>query len=132
MTDVTDAEAAEVLWASSEQGKAAVQAGWKRAEAIGARVYLVEVGAIVYAAYLAAGQDAEPMEDGEAAPAEDEPKPAHLHSWAVLSVQPHTPWMPFGKPIPHTIALVRCSACGEPDARRLPGEWTAKDLERGG
>jgi hypothetical protein len=66
MTDITDAEAAEVLWASSEQGKAAVKAAWDRWKQIRRNapdaalpgvifVDQADIGAIVYAAYLAAG-----------------------------------------------------------------------------
>jgi hypothetical protein len=120
MTEITDAEAAEVLWASSEQGKSAVQAAW--AKALDLNVAFVSTGknmadvrAIVYAAYLAAGWDAEPMEDDE---------PAHLHSWGILGAQPHTPFVVIGKPVPHTIVLIRCTECGEPDALMLVGEWT--------
>lgn len=65
MTQISDAEAAEVLWASSEEGKAAVRAGWERAKQIGIAghpvvtggrpIDMADIGAIVYAAYLAAG-----------------------------------------------------------------------------
>jgi hypothetical protein len=123
MTEITDAMAAEVLWASSEQGKAAVRAGWERAESIGVRADLAEVGAVVYAAYLAAGWD------GETEPGEDEPELAHLHSRVVLAVQPYTPWVVIGKPVPYTIVLMRCSACGEPETRTLLGTWTVEDLQ---
>jgi len=34
----------------------------------------------------------------------------------------------FGKPVPHTIALIRCTECGEPDTRMLAGEWTLHEL----
>lgn len=65
MTGITDDEAAEVLWASSEQGKAAVRAAWARWEQIrqgapeltsGIQVLAVDradIGAVVYAAYQA-------------------------------------------------------------------------------
>lgn len=135
MTEITDAEAAEVLWASSEQGKAAVMAAWERWEKIRHNapdaalpgiimVDRADISAIVYAAYLAAGWDAEAMED--------EPAPVHLHCWEILGVQPHMPAVMFGKPIPHTIVLMRCSECGEPDTRMLPGEWAKADLEGSG
>jgi hypothetical protein len=127
MTDITDAEAAEVLWASSEQGEAAVRAAYDRARSYGvlmtgAHVTESDISGIVYAAYLAAGWDPEPMED--------EPAPAHDHQWTILAAQPHTPAVMFGKPVPHTIVLVRCTACSEPDSRMLPGEWTLEDLQR--
>lgn len=82
MTDITDAEAAEVLWASTEQGRAARLAACRKADELGLSrtagrpamvVEPADISAIVYAAYLAAGWDAEPME-------EDEP-PAHDHQW---------------------------------------------------
>ena len=131
MTEITDAEAAEVLWASSEQGKAAVRAGWEKARKLGLDKPsghdpdMADIGAIVYAAYLAAGQYAGPMED-------DEPAPAHEHHWAILGAQPHTPTAMFGKPVPHTIVLMRCTECGEPDSRMLPGEWTLETLQEMG
>lgn len=64
-------ESAEVLWASSEQGQAAVKAAWERWErirrdapdaALPGIIFVdqADVRAIVYAAYLAAGWDAEP------------------------------------------------------------------------
>lgn len=84
MTDITDAEAAEVPRASSEQGDSG---------------------------------------SGDA--------PEHLHSWAVLGVQRSTvPPVIFGMPGKYTIALIRCSQCGEPDTRTLPGEWTMEDLNK--
>jgi hypothetical protein len=60
MTEITDAEVAEIQWASSEQGMAAVKAACDLARSLGVlgtRAYLTEsdVSAIVYAAYLAAG-----------------------------------------------------------------------------
>lgn len=64
MTDITDAEAAEVLWASSREGMAAVKAAWDRAKQLGIAghpvvtgrrpIDMADIGAIVYAAYLAA------------------------------------------------------------------------------
>jgi hypothetical protein len=59
----------------------------------------------------AAGWDAGPMEDGDT--------PVHDHHWAILAVQPYTAPVLFGKPIPHTITLIRCTACGEADSRIL-------------
>ena len=60
MTEITDSEAVKVLWASSEQGKAAVKAAHEKARRLGVDIDPLETGAIVYAAYLAAGWDAEP------------------------------------------------------------------------
>ena len=60
MTEINDAEVAEILWASSEQSKAACRAAFEKARQIGASVDHAEVGAIVYAAYLAAGWAAAP------------------------------------------------------------------------
>ena len=66
MTQISDEEAAEVLWASSEQGRAAIRAAWDRAQDLDldlrqwTSVRLrdeADVGSIVYAAYLAAGWD---------------------------------------------------------------------------
>jgi len=57
MTEITDAEAAEVLWNMSEQARAAVRAAHRRAVEIGVKVDVAGVGAIVYAACLAAGWD---------------------------------------------------------------------------
>jgi hypothetical protein len=65
----------------------------------------------------------------EAPPAEDDQEQAHLHSWVVLGAQPYTPYVMLGKPTPHTIVLIRCSACGEPDTRTLPGTWIVPDLQ---
>lgn len=84
---------------------------------------MAEIAQVVYAAYLAAGWDAEPMED--------EP-PAHDHHWAILAAQPHTPFVVLGKPVPHTIVLIRCAECGEPDSRMLPGEWALETLQEAG
>jgi hypothetical protein len=57
--ELSDAQVAEIQWASSEQGMAAVKAACDLARSLGVlgtRAYLTEsdVGAIVYAAYLAA------------------------------------------------------------------------------
>lgn len=126
MTDISNEETAEVLWASSEQGIAAVKAAWE--EACKLRVTegrypdkITDYAPIVYAAHLAAGWDSEAME-GDA-------EPAHLHAWTTLGVQPYIPWVVIGKPIPHIRVLLRCSECGEPDTRTLPGEWTLEDLQ---
>ena len=82
---------------------------------------LAEAGALTWAAHKAAGLDAEPMEDE---------RPAHDHQWAILGVQPHTMPVLWGKPAPYAIVLIRCSECGEPDTRTLPGEWTLEDLSK--
>jgi len=57
MTEINDAQVAEILWASSEQGMAAVRAGWEKAQHLGLDLDMADVGAVVYAAYLAAGWD---------------------------------------------------------------------------
>lgn len=133
MTEITDAEAAEERWASSEQGKAAVMAACHKADELGlsraaGRAAVVvepaDISAIVYAACLAAGWDAETMGG--------EPGPAHLHHWLILGVQPHIPFVVIGKPVPHTIVLMRCSECGEPDTWMLAGEWTPEVLQATG
>jgi hypothetical protein len=122
VTVITGAEAAEVLWAGSEQGKAAHQAAWLKLHAMGLHqdVDATQLGQVVYAAHQAAEQAcAEP---------EDEPLPAHLHHWAVLRAQSYTPFAMIGKPVPHTVVLTRCTQCGEPDSLMLAGEWTAEDF----
>lgn len=122
MTEITDAQAAEVLWASSEQGKAAVKAAWEWASSnLDVWPDMPDMTAIVYAAYLAAGWDAEPMEEEAAL--------AHDHQWAILGAQPHTPTVMFGKPVPHTIVLIQCERCGEPDSRMIAGEWTLREVQ---
>lgn len=71
MTEITDAEVAEIQWASSEQGKAAVRAAWDKAQQLGLDVRppstpaaaMAYISAVVYAAYLAAGWDGEPGGD---------------------------------------------------------------------
>jgi hypothetical protein len=126
MTEITDAMAAEVLWASDELGKAAVRAAWDKAKSLGLGTRsadIADIGAIVYAAYLAAGWDAGPTEA-------DEPELAGCeHKWAVLKVQAVSPsGITFGKPIPHTAALARCRDCGQPESWLLAGEWKRDDL----
>lgn len=56
MTEITDAEAAEVLWASSEEGKAAFRAAWQKLREMGLHqhVDMTQLGQVVYAAHLAA------------------------------------------------------------------------------
>jgi len=143
LTEISDLEAASALWAGGEPGKEAVRAAWDEARKLDhctqrtpasppwsgtstdqVSLEIGDVSVIVYAAAIAAGWDAEPMED--------EAAPAHDHRWAILGVQPHTPTVLFGKPVPHTIVLIRCTECGEPDARMLPGEWTLGDLQATG
>jgi hypothetical protein len=130
VTDITDAEAAEVLWASSEQGKAAVKAAWEQAghlgianqPARGRSIDMSDITAIVYAAYQAAGWDSEP-DTAE----EDEPvPPACEHDWAILKAQDSTPKFPFSAP--HTAVLGRCKDCGQPETWLLVGTWTRDDL----
>lgn len=55
MTEITDAEVAEIQWASSEEGKAALRAAWDKTKRLGLgtrAVDMADIGAIVYAAYL--------------------------------------------------------------------------------
>jgi len=128
---ITDAEAAEVAWASSDEGKAAVRAAWERAGDLGiagphegmADVHMSDIGAIAYAAHLAAEAAGEDPEEEEA------PPDACPHQWAVLKAQDCTPWVAFGKPTPHTAVLARCLECAQPEAFLLIGAWTAEDLE---
>ena len=127
MTEITDAMAAEVLWASSEQGKAAVRAAWDRAGRVDpewtkGRLDQAGISAVVYAAFLAAGWDAEPVEA--------EPAPAHDHQWVILGVQPHIRNLD-GTAVSYTVALIRCTECGEPDTRMLAGEWSLHELQEG-
>ena len=124
MTEITDAEAAEVLWASSEQGKAAHQAAWLKLRELGLvpSVDATQLGQIVYAAFLAAGWD------GGTAPAE---AVGHVHDWKVHGKQGDISVNPTGGPsfdLQTTVALMRCTECGEPDTRMLPGEWTLHEL----
>ena len=70
--------------------------------------------------------------EGEPDEPEGEPAPVHLHHWTILRAQPHIPFTVLVKPVPHTIALVRCTECGEPDALLLVGEWTLEDLRATG
>lgn len=64
MTEINDDEVTEILWASSEAGMAAVKAAWVRAKQLGIAghpvvtggrpIDMADIGAIVYAAFLAA------------------------------------------------------------------------------
>ena len=127
MTEITDDEAAEVLWASSEQGKAAVKAAWEKRCLLGTDLDRVDIGTIVYAAFLAAGRDAVPGELLEAS----EPEPAGCeHRWTILAAQETIPpGFTFGKPVPHTAVLTRCEECGQPESWLLIGAWTLEDLK---
>jgi hypothetical protein len=61
MPEITDAEGSKVLWASSEQGKAAVRAAFDKAYELGLKPAVTDIGAIVWAAHhaeQAAGTDA--------------------------------------------------------------------------
>jgi hypothetical protein len=59
MTEITDAEAAEILWANSERGKAAFKAAWGKLHAMGLHKHVdaTQLGQIVYAAHLATAAD---------------------------------------------------------------------------
>jgi hypothetical protein len=122
MTEITAGELAEIQWANSDAGKAAFKAAWGKLRSMGltAHVDATQLGQIVYAAHLA---------DDPGEP-EAEPVPqaaAHVHDWLVLGTQSHIPFTPLGPP--HTIALIRCRVCGEPDAVILVGEWSRDDLD---
>jgi hypothetical protein len=62
------------------------------------------------------GMGEEPGDDG------------HVHHWVILAVQQHLPWVALGRPIPHTITLIRCTVCGLPDSLMLPGKWTRAQM----
>jgi hypothetical protein len=56
MTEISDAEVAEIQWASSEEGKAALRAAWEKTKALGLgtrAVDMADIGAIIYAAHMA-------------------------------------------------------------------------------
>jgi hypothetical protein len=59
MTEITDAEAAEIAWANSGQGKAAFKAAWGSLHAMGLHEHVdaTQLGQIVYAAHLAVAAD---------------------------------------------------------------------------
>lgn len=129
MTRITDGEAAEVLWASSEAGRAAVRAGWDRAQQAGIAghpvtsggrpIDMADIAAVVYAAFRAVPPDGEP---GEAA------QPAgHEHDWAVLGAQ-EAPVTGIPSGTPRTLVLGACRSCGQPATWTLDGTWTAEDL----
>jgi hypothetical protein len=121
MTEITDAEVAQIQWASSEQGKAAVRAAWEKAQQLGLDVRppstpaaaMAYISAVVYAAYLAAGWDGEPGGQRE-----------HAHDWKVLKSEevsnPSSGPSAFGW---QTVALLRCAGCGDVASRILAGRW---------
>lgn len=129
MTEISDAEVAEVQWASSKEGKAAHRAAWERARELGLDKRLGEtpgmdradVGAIVWAAHRAA--------EAERAEA-DEPEPAGCaHAWVVTGAQEVPPQLVMlGKPVPRTAVLAGCERCGQPVSWILDGAWTLDDL----
>ena len=61
MSEISDEEAREILWASSEQGMAAVRAAWDKAQDLDrdysryvtCRLTEADIAAVVYAAYQA-------------------------------------------------------------------------------
>jgi hypothetical protein len=59
MTHISDAEAAEILWASSDEGRAAHRAAWGELRAMGLHehVDMTQLGRIIYAARQAAAAD---------------------------------------------------------------------------
>lgn len=143
MTEITDAEATEVLWASSEQSKAAVTTAWETARRLDhctqrtpasppwsgtstdqVSLDIADVAATVYAAYLAAGWDAGP----------DEPR-EHVHDWKVRNSANGISFNPHGGPsvsAAQTVALLRCAGCGDVASRILAGRWTLEDLQATG
>ena len=132
MTEITDAEVAEIQWASSEDGKAAVRSGWEKAKHLGLDkpsghdLDMADVGAIIWAAH----QAAEAMRE----PGDDEPESVGCaHSWTVLGAQEAPPLMNlFGKQLPRTAVLASCTHCGQPVSWLLDGVWTLADLREGG
>ena len=66
--------------------------------------------------------------DGPGDSRPDDEAAGHVHRWEVLAVQRHLPLAIIGKPVPHTIVLIRCAACGLPDSLSLIGEWTMQAL----
>ncbi len=46
MTEITDAEAAEILWASSSEGEAALRAAWDKTKALGLGTRAVDMADI--------------------------------------------------------------------------------------
>ena len=128
MTEISDDEVAEIQWASSEQGKAAVRAAWEKAKRLGLDkpsgrdLDMAGTGAIIYAAYLAAGWDA-------GVPAED------VHRWKVHGNQENISFNPTGGAsfgYRSTIVLMRCAACGDVKTVNLAGLWTLEELLEGG
>ena len=125
MTEITDAEVAEIQWASSEEGKAAHRAAWERAVQLkipSTFTDRADIGAIVWAAHQA--------EQAARGPDEDEPEPAGcVHAWTVLGAQAAQPVPVFmGKPMPRTVVLASCGRCGQPVSWVLDGTWTLDDL----
>lgn len=126
MTEISDEEAREALWASSEAGRAAVGAAWDKATAchftrehLDGGLEKPELAAIVYAAHRAyeAVADLEAREDRE---------PEHRHAGPISAVShgtgtDGTPW---------TFSLRRCRECGGSFTQRLEGSWTRAELER--
>jgi hypothetical protein len=109
-------EEAEVLWASSEEGMAAVKAAWDRIRGRG-YLELADVGAACWAAHLAA-LTARPPEPS-----------VHDHVFTVAGVQAGPPFTPLAGPErPVTIVLLRCAVCALPSTATLDGVWTLAQL----
>ena len=61
--------------------------------------------------------------------------PGREHQWTLLDVQEGTVVLTgvlWGKPQPRTLALARCTDCGEPGVFLLNGTWTLDQLTRPG
>lgn len=124
MTEISDEEAREALWASSEAGRAAVDAAWTAAGDRGLLhddfpVDMADIAAVAYAAHRAH----EAVADLEA---REEQEPEHVHAGPISAVShgtgtDGTPW---------TFALRRCRECGGSFTQRLEGSWTWAELER--
>ena len=105
------------------RGQGRGRAAWDKTKALGLgtrAVDMADVGAIVYAAYLAAGWDAEPGEPRE-----------HVHAWEVRNSADGISFNPTGGPsvgVTQTIVLLRCDGCGDVASRILTGRWTLEDL----
>lgn len=121
MTEISDTEAAEVLWSSDDEGRAANQAAWEAAKRLDLLKNLdrADIGALVWAAH----QAAEEVRTGQGG--EEAVGLTCQHSWTILDAQEVPPPPTFiGKPMPRTAVLTRCANCGEPATRVLEGTWT--------
>lgn len=134
MTEISDAEAREALWASSEAGRAAVAAACEKADDLGfprtggqpAKVIEVrDIAAIAYAAHRAHEEVAELEAREEREERADE---RHVHRWRAKGVQEHRPLTLLGPPAVNTAVLARCETCLELTVFLLPGTWSWQDV----